>query len=67
MLALLNTVLQFIVHASDPHWTCELAHRDPGIAGTSYLYCSQTTPDGIEVVTVGRFIPDAPARREVSK
>ena len=58
MLSLLSIVLQFVVTASDPHWACEVAHRDPGTPGTYYLYCSQTTPDGIELVQVGRFVSD---------
>jgi hypothetical protein len=62
MLAILRIILQFVVTASDPSWSCEVAHRDPGVAGTYYLYCAQTTPDGIELVQVGHFISDARAR-----
>jgi hypothetical protein len=61
MLTLLNAVLQFVVRASDPSWTCELSHREPGMPGTYYLYCAQTAPSGVEIVSVGRFVPDAPA------
>ena len=59
MLSFLHIVLQFALTASDPHWACSVTHRDPNIAGTYYLYCSQTTPDGIELVQVGRFVSDA--------
>ena len=61
MLTILNIVLQFVIRASDPSWACELSHRDPGMPGTYYLYCAQTTPSGGEVISVGRFVPDAPA------
>lgn len=60
MSAFLKIMLQFVLTASDPHSTCELSHRDPGMPGTYYLYCSQTQADGIELVSVGRFVPDAP-------
>ena len=63
MLSILSTVFQFIVQASDPSWSCELTHRDPGIAGTYYLYCSQMSPDNVELITVGRFISDAKAAK----
>ena len=63
MLSILSTVFQFIVQASDPSWSCELTHRDPGIAGTYYLYCSQMAPDNVELITVGRFISDAKAAK----
>ena len=63
MTALLHIVLQFVLTASDPHWACTVTHRDPGVAGTFYLYCSQTTPDGIELVQVGRFISDEKAAK----
>jgi hypothetical protein len=59
MHALLSALLHFALTAGDPHWTCELAHRDPGVRGTMYLYCAQTAPDGVEIATVGRFVPDA--------
>jgi hypothetical protein len=58
MFSLLSLVLQFVVTAGNPHWSCEVTHRDPGMAGTYYLYCSQTTPDGIELVQVGSFVSD---------
>lgn len=59
MLSLLKVLLQFALTASDPRATCELVHRDAGVAGTYYLYCSQTTPGGLDVISVGRFVPDA--------
>lgn len=59
MSMLLNIILQFVLSASDPHWTCELVHRDPAVAGTFYLYCSQMSPDGIELISVGSFVSDA--------
>ena len=61
MLNLISIVFQYVVQAADPSWSCELTHRDPGVAGTYYLYCSQMTPDGVELITVGRFISDAQA------
>ena len=64
MIALLNAVLQFTLRLHDPQWTCEVTHRDPDIAGTYYLYCSQLTSDGIELITVGRFISDAKASKD---
>jgi hypothetical protein len=63
MFSLLSAVLQFAIHTADPHWTCELSHRDPGVAGTFYLYCSQMSPDGVELIDVGRFISDAKAAK----
>lgn len=63
MMTLLSAFLQFTLHATDPQWSCELTHRDPGVAGTYYLYCSQMTPDGVELVDVGRFISDAKAAK----
>jgi hypothetical protein len=60
MIAILNAVLQFALHVNDPSWKCEVSHRDPGVAGTYYLYCSQWTADGVELIDVGRFIPDVP-------
>ena len=63
MLSILTAVFQFVVNASDPSYTCSLTHRDPGIAGTYYLYCSTMTPDGVELITVGRFISDAKAAK----
>lgn len=59
MLTLFYVFLQFVFTASDPHWACELTHRDPGVAGTYYLYCSQMNPDGVELITVGKFVPNA--------
>jgi len=64
MLSILSAVFQFVVNASDPTWSCELAHRDPYVAGTFYLYCSQMTLDGVEIATVGRFISDAKAKAQ---
>ena len=61
MLTLISIVFQFVTTAADPSWSCELVHRDPGIAGTYYLYCAQMTPDGVELIQVGRFISDAKA------
>lgn len=61
MLKLISIVLQYVLTATDPSWSCELTHRDPGVAGTYYFYCARTTPDGIELVQVGRFISDARA------
>jgi hypothetical protein len=58
----ISIILQYLLTASDPSWSCELTHRDPGVAGTYYLYCAQTTPDGIELVQVGRFVSDARAK-----
>lgn len=60
MLTILNIVFQFVVRVGDPSWTCELSHRDPAMPGTYYLYCAKTQPGGVEVVSVGRFVPDAP-------
>lgn len=54
----ISLVVQFALQASDPSWSCALTHRDPGMPGTYYLYCTQTTPDGIEIVSVGTFVPD---------
>lgn len=65
MLALLSTLLQFALTAGNPRWTCEIAHRDPGVRGTMYLYCAQTTSDGVEVVAVGKFVPDAPRAKRI--
>ena len=60
MTALLSAFFQFVLTAGNPHWSCELAHRDPAVRGTMYLYCAQAQPDGVELVSVGRFVPDAP-------
>lgn len=62
MLSILSVVFQFIVQSSDPTWTCAATHREPNVAGTFYLYCSQMSPDGVELVTVGHFISDAKAK-----
>lgn len=59
MLSLLSAVFQFAIQAADPSWSCELTHRESYVAGTFYLYCSQMTADGIEIVSVGKFIADA--------
>ena len=61
MLKLISIVFQYAVTATDPAWSCQLTYREPNVAGTYYFYCSQTTPDGIEVAQVGRFISDARA------
>lgn len=63
MLSILNAVFQFVIQTTDPSWSCALAHREPYVAGTFYLYCSQMTPDGVEIATVVRFIPDAKAAK----
>jgi hypothetical protein len=55
----ISVVFQFALNASSPQWTCELAHRDPGVPATMFLYCEQTAPDGIEIVSVGKYVPDA--------
>jgi hypothetical protein len=58
MLTLISIIFQYATTAADPAWTCELTHRDPDIAGTYYFYCSQMSPDGVELIQVGRFISD---------
>lgn len=63
MLSLLSALIHFTVLAANPHWTCETVHRDPGVAGTYYLYCSQMAPDGVELIDVGHFISDAKAAK----
>ena len=55
----ISIVVQFTLRASDPSWSCELTHRDPGVPATYYLYCSQMMPDGVEIISVGAFVPDA--------
>jgi hypothetical protein len=65
MLSLVSALLHFILIASDPSWSCASSHRDPGVAGTYYLYCSQVSPEGVELIDVGRFIPDVPRARRV--
>lgn len=57
MLTLLHVMFQFVLTSSDPSWTCEVTHREPGLSGTFYMYCAKTI-DGAEMATVGRFIPD---------
>jgi len=59
MLAILKILLRFALATSAPHAACELVHRDPGVAGTYYLYCAQSAPDSTEMISVGRFISDA--------
>jgi hypothetical protein len=66
MPSILKILLQFALAASSPHATCELVHRDPDVAGTYYLYCSQSEPDGTEMISVGRFISDAPVSSSAS-
>ena len=63
MLSILSAFFQFVLTATDPSWSCSITHRDPHIAGTYYLYCSQMTADGVELITVGRFISDAKAAK----
>ena len=58
----ISILLQFTLRSSDPSWTCELTHRDPGIPATYFLYCSQVAPDGVEVVSVGKYVPDTAVR-----
>ncbi len=60
MITLLSALFHFALYASDPQWACSISHRDPGVAGTYYLYCSQMTADGIEMIDVGHFVPDVP-------
>jgi hypothetical protein len=60
MLTLITAIVSFALQSADPASVCELTHRDPDIRGTYYLYCAQTT-DGVEQITVGRFISDAKA------
>lgn len=67
MLTLLSALFQFAVNLSDPSQTCSLTHREPYVAGTFYLYCSQMSPDGVEMITVGRFIPDDKAATAKAK
>jgi len=62
MLSILAALFQFVLCACDPHQACAIVHRDPGVAGTYYLYCSQTVGD-VEVITVGDFEPDVPSAR----
>lgn len=64
MLTILSAVFQFALQSANPAWSCSLTHRDAYVAGTFYLYCSQMTPDGVEIATVGRFISDAKAKAQ---
>jgi hypothetical protein len=63
MITLLSAIFHFALIASDPSWSCALSHRDPGVAGTYYLYCSQVSPSGVELIDVGRFVPDVPRKK----
>lgn len=58
LLSLLSTLIQFAIRTGDPQWSCELAHRDVIASGTYYLYCAKTLPSGVEIISVGHFIPD---------
>ena len=62
MITLFSALLHFVLLANNPHWTCAVTHRDPDVAGTYYLYCEQTMPDGVELIDVGHFISDAKAQ-----
>lgn len=64
MLHLISIILQYTLTAADPSWSCEMAHREPGVSGTFYFYCAQMTTDGIELVQVGRFISDKKAGKK---
>jgi hypothetical protein len=63
MLSLISALLHFTLIAADPSWSCAPTHRDSGVAGTYYLYCSQVSPDGVELIDVGRFVPDVPRKK----
>lgn len=63
MITLLSALFHFFLVASDPSWKCEVTHRDPGVAGTYYLYCAQMSPDGVEMIDVGHFVSDAKAAK----
>lgn len=63
MLTLLSAVFQFALQSTDPAWSCSLTHRDAYVQGTYYLYCSQMSTDGVELITVGRFISDEKAAK----
>ena len=63
MITLLSAIVHFALLASNPSWSCAPTHRDSGVAGTYYLYCSQVSPDGVELVDVGRFVPDAKGKQ----
>jgi hypothetical protein len=64
MLNWISIVFQFAVQASDPSWSCQTVHRDPGLPGTYYLYCAQMSPEGIELITVGKFVPDTKVSKD---
>lgn len=57
LLLLLRTLFQLFL--ASPQQACALVHRDAQIAGAYYLYCVQITADGTEMISVGRFVPDA--------
>lgn len=67
MITFLRVMFQFALNVSNPQWTCELAHRDPGAHATMLLYCTETTPDGIEIISVGKYVPDAAPAIESSR
>lgn len=56
---ILKILIQFALTAVNPSWTCELTHREPGVAATMYMYCAKTLPDGTEVASIGKYVPDA--------
>ena len=58
MISFITAIFQFILNTGDPRQTCEVVHRDPGVAGTYYLYCTQMDGD-VEWITVGAFVSDA--------
>ena len=57
--AFLQAVFQFMATASDPQWTCSIAHREPDVAATILLHCTRTIGD-VEIVQVGKYVPDGP-------
>lgn len=58
MITFLKALVLFTLHASDPSWSCRLTHRDPGVPATMILYCSQILPSGVEMISVGKYVPD---------
>jgi hypothetical protein len=62
----ISILVQFALHASDPSWSCTLTHRDPGLPGTYYLYCTQTAPNGVEIISVGKYISDGKSATKVA-
>ena len=58
MLKLISIIFHYVATASDPSWSCQPTYREPNVAGTFYFRCSKMTPDGVELVQVGRFISD---------